>query len=88
MKIYKCVTRWEVVAQIILTKSQKVDKDLLLRAAGIMADESYGNATFHISECGEITRIQKNGYRLRLRDDEDDNGIIELLHREHDFVVQ
>lgn len=88
MKTYKCFTRWEVVVQIILTKSQKVDKDLLKRAAGILADESYGNAVFHILECGEITYVQKNGYKIRLRDDKDDNGIIELLHREHDFVVQ
>lgn len=78
---------WHIVCQITLTKHQRENADLVQRAFAVIADESFGNVIVNFSECGEITKIQKNGYRIRLIDNENES-VIQLLKREHELVCE
>ena len=87
MKKYRFRTTWHVVCQITLTKYQRENVDLVQRAFALIADESFGNVIVNISACGEVTKIQKNGYRIRLEDTRNES-VIQLLKREHELVCE
>lgn len=87
MKNYRFVSTWNVVCQVTLTKSQRENVDLVQRAFAVIADESFGNVIVNVSECGEVTKIQKNGYRIRLTDTHNES-VIQLLKREDELVCE
>ena len=87
MKKYRFRTTWNIVCQITLTKYQRENIDLVQRAFALIADESFGNVIVNISACGEITKIQKNGYRISL-EDTDNESTIKLLKREYELVCE
>lgn len=87
MKNYRFTSVWNVVCQVTLTKSQRENVDLVQRAFSVIADESFDNVIVNVSECGEVTKIQKNGYRIRVTDT-DNESVIQLLKREHELVCE